>query len=203
MIGAPDQGYPARDHVCSGHIYESNEFYDGVRVQGRNLPGEDSYAGEQDNLRLSEANDPERGLDAGHQLASFQHGMQSDPLLQGTEQIGFGHNWGYQNLTSSEIFGAEYEKSISLSGAGMHERWVPEAGTLYSNFVYEDDALRWAQLTGDVWDGRGPRTQEGFANHFYTRPEGERDAIENRSLIATDSQDNKEVLEDVKKLVEK
>lgn len=97
---------------------------------------------------------------------------------------GSGIVWGYQNLTSSEIFGAEHEKSIFLAGAGMHEEWVPDAGTMYSNFVHEDDALFWAQRTGVVWDGKVPSAQEGSTNHFYTKPEGEGDVIKNHSLIA-------------------
>ena len=78
------------------------------------FPGENQREGGTDLGRLGEANDPRRGLDAGRQLASFQPGMQTDPLLQGVEQVGIGHSWGYQNLTTSEIFGAEYEKSWSV-----------------------------------------------------------------------------------------
>ena len=38
---------------------------------------------------------------------------------------------------------------------------------------------------------------KGFANFFYTRPDGEVHPIDSHSLIATDSQDNREALRDV------
>ncbi|WP_411733829.1 hypothetical protein [Paeniglutamicibacter sp.] len=214
MIGTPGEDTRRVVTYVPGTFTSLKSFYDGGTQEfSRYLVGEARgtvafvykdglFPGENQregglNLRLGEANDPERGLNAGRQLAGFQPGMQSDPLLRGTEQVGIGHSWGYQNLTSSEIFGAEYEKSISLSGAGIHEQWVPDAGTLYSNFVYEDDALRWAQLTGQVWDGKVPSAEEGFANHFYARPDGEVHPIDSHSLIATNSQENDEVLKHV------
>jgi hypothetical protein len=220
MIGTPDQGTRRVVTYVPGTFTSLKSFYDGgtqefskylveevpgtvafVYKDGL-FPGENQRKGGM-NFRLGEANDPEHGLNAGRQLAGFQPGMQSDPLLRGTEQVGIGHSWGYQNLTSSEIFGAEYEKSVSLSGAGMHDQWLPDAETLYSNFAYKDDVLLWAQRTGQVWDGKVPSAQEEFANLFYARPDGEVHPIDSHSLVATNSQDNKEVLEDVKKLVQK
>jgi hypothetical protein len=214
MIGTPDQGTRRVVTYVPGTFTSLKSFYDGgtqefskylveevpgtvafVYKDGL-FPGENQRKGGM-NFRLGGANDPEHGLNAGRQLAGFQPGMQSDPLLRGTEQVGIGHSWGYQNLTSSEIFGAEYEKSISLSGAGIHEEWVPDAETLYSNFVYKDDALRWAQLTGQVWDGKVPSAEEDFANHIYTRPDGEVHPIDSHSLIATNSQENDKVLKHV------
>ncbi|CEA09665.1 hypothetical protein BN1051_03037 [Arthrobacter saudimassiliensis] len=166
------------------------------------FPGENQKEGGEDLRRLLEANDPQLGYDAGRQLAGFHEGMRTDPVLQGTEQIGIGHSWGYQNLTSSEIHGVDYDKSISLSGAGMHEEWEPDKDTRYSNFVYESDALLWAQKTGQVWDGKVPSDHESFTNHEYTVPnEGsfwpDSTPLEDHSLPTTDSADNKQLLEDV------
>ena len=166
------------------------------------FPGEDPREGGQDMKRVPEANDPQRGLDAGKQLAGFQQGMRLDPLLQGTEQVGFGHSWGYQNLTSSEIYGSHYDKSISLSGAGMNEDWAPNADTQYSNFVYGGDGLRGAQRTGWVWDGHVPGTHGSFTQHKYDRPNRESwlpdlSPIEDHNLIASDSTDNSRALEDI------
>ena len=165
------------------------------------FPGENQREGGEDFWRLAEANDPQIGLDAGRQLAGFQRGMRLDPLLQGTEQIGIGYSWGYQNLTSSEIHGAEYDKSISLSGAGMHEEWEPDEDTRYSNFVYRSDALLWAQRTGQVWDGKVPSKHDAFTNYYYSVPnEGifwpDSTSIDDHSLPTTDSADNKRLLED-------
>ena len=215
MIGTPDQHTQRVITYIPGTFTSRASFYNGGTQQISDylvrwaphttafvykdgvFPGEDPYAGEQDNVRLSEANDPERGLDAGRQLASFQRGMQSDPLLQGTEQIGIGHSWGYQNLTSSEIFGAEYEKSISLSGAGIHQQWVPDAETQYTNYVYKGDGLYKLQDTGLVWDGKVPRAHEAFENHIYTRPPGEGGPIKDHTVIATNSQENQQARDDV------
>ncbi|MBP3043337.1 hypothetical protein KKR91_10010 [Arthrobacter jiangjiafuii] len=136
-------------------------------------------------------------------MAGFQQGMRTDPLLQGTEQIGIGHSWGYQNLTSSEIYGADYDKSISLSGAGMQEDWVPDADTAYSNYVYGADALHRTQNIpgGLVWDGNVPGKHDSFTQHKYYRPNRGTKlpdiSMEDHSLIASDSADNAEALEDM------
>ncbi|MCC3273228.1 hypothetical protein MUK71_03835 [Arthrobacter zhangbolii] len=165
------------------------------------FPGENQEEGGEDLRRLLEANDPQMGYDAGRQLAGFQHGMLTDPALQGTEQVGIGHSWGYVNLTSSEIHGAEYDKSLSLSGAGMHEEWEPDEDTSYSNYVYGTDALLWAQRRGLVWDDKIPSEHDAFTNHEYAVPnEGtfwpDSTPIEDHSLPTTNSKDNAELLED-------
>ncbi|MBV1778453.1 hypothetical protein KRR55_04895 [Paeniglutamicibacter sp. ABSL32-1] len=220
MIGTPSEDTRRVATYVPGTFTSLKSFYDGGTQEfSRYLveeapgtvafvykdglfPGENQRERGTDLGRLGEANDPGRGLDAGRQLASFQPGMKTDPLLQGTEQVGIGHSWGYQNLTSSEIFGAEYEKSISLSGAGMQEQWVPNAETLYSNFAYKDDVLLWAQRTGQVWDGKVPITHESFTNHGYNRPNHgsilpDGNPIDDHTLIATNSQENRKVLKHV------
>lgn len=201
MIGAPDEDTERTITYVPGTFTNPKSFYDNgpqqipIELVGAvpdtvafvykdgQFAGEDSYDGGTDFFRLLEANDPDRGLDAGRQLAAFQRGIQSDPLLQNAEQIGFGHSWGYQNLSSSEIFGAKWDKSTSLSGAGMHEKWVPDEDTEYTNLVYERDALLWAQRKGLVWHGRIPSTQEAFTNSFYSRPDGEGDPVDDHSQI--------------------
>ena len=226
MIGTPGQDTQRAITYIPGTFTGMKAFYDGgvqpfSRYLTRNnpgtvafvykdgvFPGENERGGGEDFLRLDEANDPQIALDAGRQLASFQQGMRSDPLLAGTEQIGIGHSWGYANLSSSEVFGAEYDKSISLSGAGMHEEWVADADTRYSNYVYGSDALLWAQKSGQVWDGNVPSTHDSFVNHEYSAPNNgsplpDVTPIKDHSLIASDSQDNIEVLRDVNKEVMK
>lgn len=220
MIGTPDPSTQRTITYVPGLFTSPESFYDdGVQQVSRYItdmapntvafvykdglfPGENEREGGENFLRVTEANNPLIGLSTGEKLASFQQGMQADPLLESTEQIGIGHSWGYQNLTSSEIFGADYEKSISLAGAGMHEKWVPDADTQYSNYVYKGDALRWAQKTGQVWDGNVPSKHDSFANNEYSAPNDGRfwpdiTPIEDHSLIATDSQGNRQVLRDV------
>ncbi|MBV1780126.1 hypothetical protein KRR55_13490 [Paeniglutamicibacter sp. ABSL32-1] len=224
MIGAPDEDTERTITYVPGTFTNPKSFYDNgpqqipIELVGAvpdtvafvykdgQFAGEDSYDGGTDFFRLLEANDPDRGLDAGRQLAAFQRGIQSDPLLQNAEQIGFGHSWGYQNLSSSEIFGAKWDKSTSLSGAGMHEKWVPDEDTEYTNLVYERDALLWAQRKGLVWDGKIPRTQEAFTNNVYTRPDGEGDPVDDHSEIQRadpENQDNREARNDMVKWVMK
>ena len=218
MIGVPDKDTERTITYVPGTFTSPKSFYDGgpqqisIELVGKapdtvafvykdgQFAGEDSYDGGTNFLRLPEANDPNRGLDAGRQLAAFQRGTQSDPLLQNAEQIGFGHSWGYQILSSSEIFGAKWDKSTSLSGAGMHEKWVPDEDTKYTNLVYERDALLWAQRRGLVWDGKIPSADEAFTNTFYTRPDGESDAVDDHSEIQSadpENQDNQNARADM------
>jgi hypothetical protein len=222
MVGVPDENTERTITYIPGTFTNLKSFYDGGPQQISNeiakkapntvafvykdgqFAGEDSYDGGTDFFRLAEANDPETGLEAGQQLAGFQRGMQSDPLFQGAEQIGFGHSWGYQNLSSSEIFGAKWDKSTSLSGAGMHEKWVPDEDTEYTNLVYERDALLWAQRKGLVWGGRIPSAHEAFTNNFYARPAGEGDPVDDHSEIQRadpGNQDNREARNDMYKWV--
>ena len=224
MLGTPDQNTQRTITYIPGTFTSLKSFYNlEVRQVSRYItrldpdtvafvykdglfPGEDQREGGQDNMGLLDANDPQIGRDAGRQLAIFQQGMRTDPLLQGTEQIGIGHSWGYQNLTSSEIFGAHYDKSLSLSGAGMQEDWVPDADTTYSNYVYGGDGLRWAQKSGLVWAGDVPGTHDSFTQYKYDRPNRgtwlpDISPIEDHSLIASDSADNKQALRDIFKEV--
>ena len=90
---------------------------------------------------------------------------------------------------------------MSLSGAGIHQKWEPDEATRYSNFVYRNDALLWAQRAGQVWGGKVPSEHDAFTNYYYSVPnEGtfwpESTPIDDHSLPATDNQDNRQLLED-------
>lgn len=124
-----------------------------------------------------------------------------------------GHSWGLSNITASEIAGAEYDTVISLAGAGMPDGWAPNPDTTYADFSYED-LLQRAQRTDRVWEGNVPRSDPAFAHGGYYR--GPDDAVledgaftvadirvlsENHALIATDTDDNDQALEDMARLV--
>ena len=140
-------------------------------------------------------------------------GMRSDPSLGGVEQIGIGHSWGVANLTSSEVAGSEYDKVISLAGAGMLPDWRPNDDTTYTDLSYRDILLHF-QSKGLVWDGNNPRSNGAFEHGpLYVGPDdaeldgrfvdGEEWGIltENHNLIASNNDDNKRALEDLRTLV--
>jgi hypothetical protein len=170
--------------------------------------------------RIGEANDENLARTSGQQLASFESGMRADPYLNGAEQTGIGHSWGLANLTSSEVAGTRYDKVISLAGAGMLPDWKPQPTTQYSNLYYYDLLVHGQGVTnpitnkGVVWDGNNPIYRDEFEQHYYRGPDDDQlngaiNTVEegnilmnNHSLIASNSEDNKKALRYMKKLVE-
>lgn len=189
-----------------------------VYKDGR-FPGEEDTAGGPNLGRISEANDESLARTSGQQLASFESGMRTDPYLSGAQQTGIGHSWGLTNVTSSEVTGARYDKVISLAGAGMLPDWKPQPTTEYSNLYYYDLLIHGQGVTnpitnrGVVWDGNNPIHRDAFDQHFYRGPDDDKldgaiNSVEegnllmdNHSLIATDSEDNKKALEDMLRTV--
>lgn len=178
------------------------------------FPGEEQTSRAPKMLRLRESNDTERAREAGEQLAQFARGMRSDPQLSGGDQIGIGYSWGLANLTSSEVAGTKYNTVISLSGAGMIPEWEADPRTGYFDLSYPD-LLQGAQRQGYAWRGSSPRAHPRFTNMpYYRGPEDDvlesnslNDfgkkvdvLIKNHNLIATESQDNQRVLEDLRRL---
>ncbi|WEK61808.1 MAG: hypothetical protein P0Y60_03380 [Candidatus Microbacterium colombiense] len=187
------------------------------------FPGETPEVGGADPLRIVEANDQQRALDAGRQLARFEAGVRTDPLLATAEQDAFGHSWGLANVTSAEVAGSEFDKVVSLSGAGMPPEWKPDPDTAYADFSYRD-ILQTGQDLGVVWDGNTPRSNPAFEHgDYYVGPDDEvldradngslgRPTVglpsdyfevltENHNLIATDDPANRDALQDMRKLV--
>ncbi|MFK3676977.1 hypothetical protein ACI2IP_04565 [Microbacterium sp. NPDC090218] len=187
------------------------------------FPGENAEVGGADLLRIGEANDPASAAEAGRQLARFESGMRVDPALGPAEQDAFGYSWGLANVTSAEVAGAEFDKVISLSGAGMPEGWVPDPDTVYADLSYRD-LLQEGQHMGIVWGGNNPRSHPAFEHGgYYVGPEDDvldraenrslgrptiglpfdyfRVLMENHNLIATDDPENDDALRDMEELV--
>ena len=127
MIGAPDQGYSARDHVYSGHIYESNAFYDGVRERTKPSRGKTHMPVSKIIFVLvwRTIQNVAWPLDPSWQASSTRcdrtHCFR-EPSKSASDTVS-----GIKTSRVLKFFGAEYEKSISLSGAGTHEQWIPDA----------------------------------------------------------------------------
>lgn len=187
------------------------------------FPGEDAEAGGANMLRIREANDQDRAAEAGRQLARFETGMRVDPSVATAEQDAIGFSWGLANVTCSEVAGVEYDKVLSLSGAGMPAEWTPDPDTAYADFSYRD-VLQEGQHMGIVWDGNNPRSHPAFQHGgYYVGPEDEvldradsrslgRPTVsvppgyfdvltENHTLIATDDPANEKALRDMRRLV--
>ncbi|WZH35748.1 MAG: hypothetical protein PIR02_13335 [Microbacterium enclense] len=231
MIGTPGPDTTRAITYVPGTFTGMNSFYTGgvqqiaqyltAQVPGTvafvykdgTFPGEQNNAKDPDIWRILEANDKDDARDAGRQLAQFEEGMRSDPSLSGVEQIGIGHSWGVANLTSSEVAGSEYDQVISLAGAGMLPEWEARDETTYTDLSYHD-ILMHAQSKGVVWDGKNPRSNDAFAHGpFYVGPDdAELDGrfvdgdewgilMDNHNLIASNNDDNKQALEDLRTLV--
>ncbi|MEU4013786.1 hypothetical protein AB0E56_00850 [Microbacterium sp. NPDC028030] len=192
-------------------VYKDGEF-----------PGEDSEAGGMNPMRIGEANDHDRAVEAGRQLARFEAGMRADPATGAAEQDALGHSWGLANVTSAEVAGAEFDKVISLSGAGLPPEWSPDPDTVYADLSYRD-LLQEGQHMGLVWDGNNPRSHPAFEHGGYyvgpddavldqaeggsahpgygLTPDYFRVLTENHSLIASDDPANWEALQDIRRLV--
>lgn len=164
------------------------------------FPGENPDTGGANLLRILEANDHARAEEAGAQLARFEAGMRTDPLFAGAEQDAFGHSWGLANVTSAEAAGTDFDKVISLSGAGMPPDWEPDPDTTYADLSY-DDILQTGQDLGAVWDGNNPRSHPAFDHgDYYVGPDGMND-MDEHNLIASDDRDNRDALRDMAELV--
>ncbi|MFF7292841.1 hypothetical protein ACFY9N_09940 [Microbacterium sp. NPDC008134] len=183
-------------------------------VKEGTFPGENSVRGGRNMLRIGEANEPDRAMAAGIELASFEAGMRTDPSLATAEQIGIGHSWGLTHIAASEAAGTEYDQVISLAGAGMPEEWRANPDTEYTDLSY-CDLLQRAQNGGVVWEGRYPRVTPVFEyGDFYRGPD---DAVlddgeftfadlqvleDNHDLITQNVDDNRQVLRELVKLVQ-
>lgn len=246
MIGTPDANTQRVITYVPGTYTNLNSFYTGdarrlpnqlvQRIQSGGGPGTVAFAykdgyfpGERDStigpeamnpLRITEANDPSIAAAAGAQLAQFETGMRTDPMLEGAQQSGIGWSWGLTNVTSSEMSGAHYQQVFSLSGAGMRDGWKPSHGTDYYDKSYPD-ILQVGQDLGVVWGGNNPRTNPAFEHgDYYTGPDDGvlRGAgflpiggipapyidpripgvlLENHTLISTDSPDNRQLINDL------
>lgn len=119
--------------------------------------------------------------------------------------MAIGHSWGLANITSAEVHGANYNKVISLAGAGMPPEWQPQAGTTYTDYSYWDFLME-AQSTGGVWGGRNPNRSDDFDSRGYFQSphdvelEQTGDSYtpvwkldDNHSLVAEVSEDNAQV----------
>lgn len=188
------------------------------------FPGEDSEKGGVNFIRITEANDPDTARGSGEQLARFELGMRTDPQFAGAEHDAFGHSWGLANVTSAEVAGVDYDKVISLSGAGMLPEWEADPDTLYVDLSYQD-ALQEAQSMDLVWGGNNPREHPAFDHDDYYRgpdddvldqvsvgmvgeypsiyvpPDYGSVLVENHNLIASNSDDNKRALRDMLEMV--
>jgi len=200
-------------HGTAAFVYKDGAF-----------PGEDAEAGGANMLRIREANDHDRAEEAGRQLARFEAGMRVDPSVATAEQDAIGFSWGLADVTSSEVAGAEFDKVLSLSGAGMPPEWRPDPHTVYADFSYRD-VLQEGQQMGIVWNRNNPRSHPAFEHgDYYVGPEDDvldradgrslgrptvslppdylRVLTENHTLIATDDPDNKGALQDMRRLVQ-
>jgi hypothetical protein len=188
-----------------------------VYKDGR-FPGEEDTAGGPNLARIGEANDEKLARTSGQQLATFETGMRTDPYLNVAEQTAMGHSWGLANVTSSEVAGARYDKVVSLAGAGMLPDWKPQPTTEYSNLYYYDLLVHGQGVpnlitnTGVVWNGNNPIHRDEFEQHYYRGPHDDQlraintveegnILMENHNLIASNSEDNEQVLKDIRGIV--
>lgn len=180
------------------------------------FPGEDRVAGGQDFSKIAtESNNLDIIAALGKHLASFQTGMRTDPLLGGAEQNAFGHSAGLSIITASEMSKTHYSEVVSLSGSGMPPGWKGSSSTRYTDMSYFD-ALQLAQQSGPVvLGGNNPRSNPAFEHGDYYEPPGENlpqspypstypaiyvpitQLIDNHNLVATTSDDNREVRKDL------
>ena len=152
------------------------------------------------------------GEAAGRKLAAFEAGL-ADQNPSGARTVAVSHSWGEAAVASSEMYGAHYDRQISLSGAWMPEGWTADPGTAYDHFAYDFDALATAQGLGLVGD-KYPLADPAFTKHIYDDPARNivlgpvkittdpMAKIENHSLIAN-AQDarNRAAREDVAKVI--
>ncbi|WP_148272898.1 hypothetical protein [Microbacterium testaceum] len=188
--------------------------------KGTDFPGDDQYPGQTGfGIGLLEANDPDRAAPAGEALARFRREVSSDPSLAHGLQLAAGHSWGLVPITASEMRGVRYAQVHSLSGAWVPDGWAPHPSTSYSHWSYTD-ALSMAQDGMLVNAGRAPDTVSAFESHIYERktdaevplggdlapflyPDGPTlrvslSPLANHNLIAGVSEENKNVLNDLK-----
>ncbi|MFJ3391370.1 hypothetical protein [Leifsonia aquatica] len=136
--------------------------------------------------------------EAGRAAESLQRGVAANPQYTYAQTTAIGHSWGLANITASEGAGAHYDQVISLSGAWMPEGWAPDPSTTYRDCSYPD-ILQYAQEFGVVGENNVPRRPDsGFSYDPYYEAPSAFDLFNNHNLIATDSQANKSLLNDVR-----
>ncbi|MFK3671720.1 hypothetical protein ACI2IX_16240 [Leifsonia aquatica] len=163
------------------------------------FPGEDdTNLGGPNMTRILEANSATSTTTTAERLASLQRGVAANPQYTYAQTTAIGHSWGLANITASEGAGAHYDQVISLSGAWMPEGWVPDPSTTYRDYSYPD-ILQYAQEFGVVGENNVPRRPDsGFSYDPYYEAPSAFDLFNNHNLIATDSQANKSLLNDVR-----
>jgi hypothetical protein len=125
----------------------------------------------------------------------------------------------YRTWVWSSAVTRREEMVISLAGAGMLPDWKPQPTTQYSNLYYYDLLVHGQGVVnlitnkGVVWDGNNPIYRDEFEQHYYRGPDDDKlngaiNSVEegsilmnNHSLIASNSEDNKKALENMRKLV--
>lgn len=176
------------------------------------FPGEDKLTGAANLSRIAEANDEQRALRKGREIADFHRELVASTRGTKVDYNGIGFSWGLAGITAAEVAGARFDAVVSLAGAGMPSTWTPRLDTTYEHFSYTD-ALSMAQATGQVWEGRNPGRHPGFTSHIYAHegdytmkikapvpwaPEAQipanRDPIATHNLIATDDPENEQAL---------
>lgn len=163
------------------------------------FPGEDdTNLGDPNMTRILEANSATSTTTTAERLASLQRGVAANPQYTYAQTTAIGHSWGLANITASEGAGAHYDQVISLSGAWMPEGWAPDPSTTYHDYSYPD-ILQYAQEFGVVGENNVPRRPDsGFSYDPYYEAPSAFDLFDNHNLIATDSQANKSLLNDVR-----
>lgn len=163
------------------------------------FPGEDdTNLGGPNMTRILEANSATSTATTAERLASLQRGVAANPQYTYAQTTAIGHSWGLANVTASESAGAHYDQVISLSGAWMPEGWAPDPSTTYRDYSYPD-ILQYAQEFGVVGENNVPRRPDsGFSYDPYYEAPSTFDLFDNHNLIATDSQANKSLLNDVR-----
>jgi hypothetical protein len=181
------------------------------------FPGEDKAYGSADLVRIAEANDEQRAIRKGEEIAAFQRELTASTRDTKADYNAIGFSWGLAGITAAETAGARFDRVVSLAGAGMPSGWTPHPGTTYEHFSYTD-ALSMAQASGQVWEGRNPGRHPAFTSHIYAHegdytvkitspvpgvPDAEipanRDPIATHNLIATDDPANEPALLEIRR----
>ena len=181
------------------------------------FPGEFASTSLDHGLAFIEANSESFARESSRSLQRFQRsltiGTAAMPNRVTTTAIG--HSWGLADITASEIWGARYDRVVSLSGAGMPSAWRASPGTRYFDLSYYDELQNFQHL-GLVWNGKNPRVDPSFSSHEYfsvpgdvgliARPqhvlENHGHLVDNHNLpLSTTDPSNKVLREELRQLV--